>query len=239
MATVAQCIIENYAGEKFRKNIEAFQEIHTSFSGNTNKLFKKYTSFSGNTHKLFREYMEAFQEIHKSFSGLHYGRLQRHFCFWQRHVRCEGENNSKFCQNLLHFHIHHSYFVPHPHIDENIYDYDDCSFEMKHTNTIWNYFELYFANKLSKRYMGSEMAPLLSNLHQSYHYIFLWLCIVLKNSLNLMSDFPRYIKVPQFRKLSRILVCGKVKMCREVFKVKPFLEDFVLNCVKIHPNLGT
>ena len=26
---------------------------------------------------------------------------------------------------------------------------------------------------------------------------------------------------PQFRKLSRILVCGKVKMCREVFKVKP------------------
>ena len=112
-------------------SIEAFQEIHISFLGNT--------------HKLFRKYIEAFQEIHINFSGLHYSRLQRHFCFWQRHVRCEGENNSSFCQNLLHFHIHHSYFVPHVHIYENIYDYDDCSFEMKHTNTIWNYFELYFA----------------------------------------------------------------------------------------------
>ena len=70
MATVSRCIIENYTGEKFRKYIEAFQEIHISFSGNTWKLFRKYTQafqgihggFSGNTQKFFRVTLRSVTE---------------------------------------------------------------------------------------------------------------------------------------------------------------------------------
>ena len=96
------------------------QEKHRSFSGNTHKLFRKYKQAFQEIHKLFRKYTQAFQGIHGGFSG----NTQKFFRVTLRSVTeallllaetCQmwRWNNSNFCQNLLHFHIHHSYFVPH------------------------------------------------------------------------------------------------------------------------------
>ena len=34
--------------------------------------------------------------------GLHSGWLQRYFCFWQRHVRCQGTVQNSFIHSFLH-----------------------------------------------------------------------------------------------------------------------------------------